>query len=106
MSPGDIEIIAPMIFATILTLTVAGVILLKPLSKQLGTLLEAMTRERNEPRLGEELDHMRDLLETMNGRLSLLEERQDFTDQLLQDPERRSLRLGGASRMTTEEEPG
>jgi hypothetical protein len=92
MGAAEIEIIAPMIFAIILTLTVAGVILLKPLSKQLGTLLEAMARERTEPQLGEEMGHMRSLLETIDARLALLEERQDFTDSLLQDPERRSRR--------------
>jgi hypothetical protein len=39
-------------------------------------------------------------LETTNARLTLLEERQDFTDALLQDPERRKLRLGKASEGT------
>jgi hypothetical protein len=96
MDPMQLEIIAPMVFAVILTLTIAGVILLKPLSKQLGNLLEAMAKERTEPQLGEELGHMRSLLETIDARLALLEERQDFTDALLQDPERRNLRLRGS----------
>jgi hypothetical protein len=104
MGAGELEIIAPLLMGVILILTVAGVILLKPLSKQLGTLLEAMARERSAPQVGEELGHMRDLLETINGRLSLLEERQDFTDAMLQDPERKSRRLGAASRERLEEE--
>ena len=86
----------------VLILAVSGVILLRPLSKQLGTLLEAMAKERTEPRLGEDLGHMRDLLETIDGRLSLMEERQDFTDALLQDPEKRNLRLGA----TPPDDPG
>ena len=83
MDPANIEIIAPMIFGTILTLTIAGVILLKPIANKLGYLLEAMAKEREGPRISEDLGHIRELLETMNGRLSLLEERQDFTDRML-----------------------
>jgi len=90
-----------MVFAVILTLTIGGVILLKPIANKLGTLLEAMAKERQEPRLSEEMGHIRELLETISGRLSLLEERQDFTDALLSDPERRKLRLKGS----TEEAP-
>jgi hypothetical protein len=95
MDPATIDIVAPMVVAIIFTLTVAGVILLKPISNKLGNLLEAMAEEKREPRAVEELTHIRELLETMNGRLSLLEERQDFTDALLNDPERRARRLTG-----------
>jgi hypothetical protein len=96
MGTGQLEILAPMVFAVILTLTIGGVILLKPIANKLGTLLEAMAKEKQEPRLTEDLGNIRELLETMNGRLSLLEERQDFTDALLNDPERRRLRLKGS----------
>jgi hypothetical protein len=95
MGTGQLEILAPMVFAVILTLTIGGVILLKPIANKLGVLLEAMAKERQEPKLTEELGHIRELLETMAGRLSLLEERQDFTDALLNDPERQKLRLKG-----------
>jgi hypothetical protein len=95
MGTGQLEILAPMVFAVILTLTIGGVILLKPIANKLGFLLEAMAKERQEPKLTEELGHIRELLETMNGRLSLLEERQDFTDALLSDPDRRRMRLKG-----------
>ena len=93
MDPASLELIAPMVIGIVLTLTVGGVILLRPIASKLGNLLEAMAKERTEPRIGEELERMRELLETMNGRLSLLEERQDFTDALLADPERRYPRL-------------
>ena len=95
MGIGQLEILAPMVFAVILTLTVGGVILLKPIANKLGVLLEAMAKERQEPRLTEDLSHIRDSLETMNGRLALLEERQDFTDALLNDPDRQRMRLKG-----------
>jgi hypothetical protein len=89
----DMEIIAPMLFAIILTLTIGGVILLKPIANKIGHLLEAMAKERSQPQLGEEIRHIRDLLETTNARLALLEDRQDFTEALLQDPEKRRARL-------------
>ncbi|MFC1574806.1 hypothetical protein ACFL3Z_01875 [Gemmatimonadota bacterium] len=95
MDPAQLELIAPMVFAVILTLTVAGVILLKPLSNKLGHLLEAMAKEKSEPQIGPDLERVHDILDTINGRLSLLEERQDFTDALLADPERRRFRLQG-----------
>jgi len=96
MGVGELEIIAPMIFATILTITVAGVILLKPLANKLGVFLEANSKEKQAPHLGHEIDQLRSLMETMDGRLSLLEERQDFTDALLTDPDRQRRRLGTA----------
>jgi hypothetical protein len=79
----DWEIVAPLIFSIILTLTIGGVILLKPLTSRLVELIEVMTREKGEGRLGRDVEHVRDLVETMNSRLALLEERQDFTDKLL-----------------------
>jgi len=98
MGTADLEILAPLIFAIILTLTVGGVILLKPIANKLGHLLEAMAKEKAEPKLGGDIDHIRDLLETMNARLALMEERQDFTDALLADPERQRLKPGGGGR--------
>ena len=97
MDPISLQVIAPMLVAIILILTVGGVVLLRPLSKRLGELLEAMARERERPQLGQEMERLREVLETMSGRLALLEERQDFTDALLADPDRRRLRPGAAT---------
>jgi len=102
MNPA-LETLAPLIFAIVLTLTIGGVILLKPIANKLGTLLEAMAKEKREPRLTEELVHIRDLLETMTGRLALLEERQDFTDALLNDPDRQRIRLKGKTEGSPQE---
>ena len=99
------DVLAPMIFLIILTVTIGGVILLKPISNKLGNLLEAMAEDRKEPRALEELTHIRELLETMNGRLNLLEERQDFTDALPNDPERRARRLARGPSNEGEEGP-
>lgn len=106
MGTEQLEIIGPMIFAIILTITIGGVILLKPIANKLGHLLEAMAKERSEPQLGAELGHIRDLLETTNARLSLLEERQEFTESLLADPERRRQRLAGRANSELPPDPG
>jgi hypothetical protein len=91
MDPSQPEIIASRVLGALLTVTVGGVILLRPMSKRLGDLLEAMARERQQPQVGEQLERVHDILDTIQGRLALLEERQDFTDQLLNDPERRRI---------------
>lgn len=91
MDPAVIELLAPMLVAVVLILTVGGVILLRPLSKRIGDLLEAMTDERKNPSLQEELHHIRGHLDTLGSRLSLLEERQDFQEKLLGASERTAL---------------
>ena len=77
------EFLAPMIVMVTLIVTTGGVVLLRPLTKRLVELLEATTREKANPQVQGDSDVMRDLLETMNSRLALLEERQDFTERLL-----------------------
>ena len=78
----DWEFIAPMIVGIVLILTVGGVFLLRPIAKRLGALLDVMVLEKTRTtsvdnrRLGETMD-------TINERLSLIEERQDFTERLI-----------------------
>ena len=67
-----------------LILTVAGVVLLRPLSHRLGALLEAMARERNQLQ-GKDDNRLRELLDAVEARVSLLEERQDFAEALQRD---------------------
>lgn len=74
--------VAPMVVAIVMFVVVGGVILLKPIANRVGFLLEAMAKEK-ESALGGDVGHIRDLMETMNARLQLLEERQDFTERLL-----------------------
>lgn len=78
----DWEIIAPMIATVVLILTVGGVLVLRPIAKRVADLLEVYARERQRGLEGD-VGQLRDILETMNARLQLLEERQDFTDRLL-----------------------
>jgi hypothetical protein len=75
-----------MLVLIVLILTVGAVSILRPLSKRVGDLLEAMARDRGRhgprpPVL--ESQNLRELLETMNNRLDRLEDRQDFTEALL-----------------------
>jgi hypothetical protein len=78
----DWENIAPMIVAVVLILTVGGVAVLRPIAKRISDLLELYARDRHSG-LENDVGQIRDLLETMNARLQLIEERQDFTDRLL-----------------------
>ncbi len=83
----DPEILAPLILTVVLTLTVGGVLLLRPIAKRLGDIVELMLRGKQEEAEGE-LRRMGDLLETVSARMALLEERQDFTERLLASPDR------------------
>ena len=74
--------IAPMVVGVVMTLTVGGVLILRPISKRVSDLLELYAREKSTGPTSE-LRHMRDTLETLDSRLRLIEERQDFTDKLL-----------------------
>jgi len=76
------EFIAPMVIMIVLTLTVGGVMVLRPIAKRIGDLLELYARDRQEGLEGD-VSQVRDLLETINARLHLMEERQDFTERLL-----------------------
>lgn len=76
------EHVAPMIVGVIFILTVGGVLVLRPIAKRIGDLLEAMAREK-QAGLENDVNHMRDMIESMNARLQLMEERQDFTERLL-----------------------
>lgn len=74
--------VAPMVVAVVFILTTGGVLLLRPIARRLGDILEIMAREKQDG-IQSDVGHIRDLLETMNARLQLLEERQDFTERLL-----------------------
>ena len=90
------EFIAPMIMTIVLILTVGGVMVLRPIAKRVGDLLEVYAKERQDGLQGD-VHHVRDLLETMNARLQLLEERQDFTERLLTDKTEKKPGIGDGS---------
>jgi len=90
------EFIAPMIMTVVFILTVGGVIVLRPIAKRVGDLLEVYAKQRQEGLEGD-VQQMRDLLETMNARLQLMEDRQDFTERLLTGPRKRTEEGGRGS---------
>lgn len=84
----DWDNVAPMIAVVAFILTTGGVLVLRPIAKRVGDLLEMMAREKQSG-LESDVGHIRDLLETMNARLQLMEERQDFTERLLAGEKRK-----------------
>jgi hypothetical protein len=80
--PIDWSEVAPMIVAVVGFITVGGVMVLRPIAKKAGDLMEVLAREKQSG-LQNDVGQIRDLLETMNARLALLEERQDFTERLM-----------------------
>ena len=79
-----LELIAPLIVAVTLILMVGAVILLKPLSKQGAALLEQMLKDRREGHTSNDVDHLTSSLATISERMRLLEERQSFTESLIE----------------------
>ncbi len=63
-------------------LTTGGVLVLRPIAKRLGLLLELMAKEKMRPP-SDDLRRLQQSLDTINERLSLIEERQDFTERLI-----------------------
>lgn len=80
--------VAPMIVLVVLILTIGGVILLRPISKRVSQLLDVYARERDSGQESE-LRRLREVVETLDARMRLVEERQDFTDKLLEGPSMR-----------------
>jgi hypothetical protein len=72
----------------VVALTIGGVILLRPVTRHLGKLLEAKAEERRalSGRAPEEWDRLFAALDGVMDRLQALEDRQDFTEKLLSRP--------------------
>lgn len=75
--------IAPMVVMVTGIVTTGGVLIFRPIAKRLAELLEAMTRERRLPDRGAEIAQLRELMQSIDARISLIEERQDFAEALL-----------------------
>ena len=86
MPPSDL---APFIIAITLTLSVAAVFILRPLTKRLGDVIELKARERQaRPQVSsEEIARVTHVVSRLADRIELLEERQDFAERLLSSRE-------------------
>jgi hypothetical protein len=84
MDPGDI---VPMVVIVTATVVTGGVLLLRPLARGLGDLVQLMIDERRARAApappAVETARVLDVLEGIETRLARLEERQTFTDALL-----------------------
>lgn len=76
-----IHTLAPVVVFVVGLVVVGGVLLLRPLSRQLGALLEAMALEKQRP--AEE--HLEGRLSVLEERVELIDERQAFMDRLPPD---------------------
>lgn len=79
-----LELLAPMIVTVTLILMIGAVILLRPLSKQGAALLEQMLKDRREGRTMNDLEHLTSAMANLSERMHLLEERQSFTESLIE----------------------
>lgn len=75
--------------------TTGAVLILRPISKRLGRLLEVMAESKLRPAppapAAADLSHIRELLMGIDNRISLMEERQDFAEAILSAGESRAL---------------
>ena len=82
MNSGDIVSLAVLVTGI---LTAGGVLILRPISRRLGALLEVMTQQKLRAAHSDPHDtaRIRELLTSIDSRLTLLEERQDFAEALM-----------------------
>lgn len=80
-----------------LFLSIAAVLIFRPISKKLGMLLEEMARDRRALRAGEgaQMERVTTLLERINTRLELVEDRLEFVERLSDSRARPRSRLTG-----------
>jgi hypothetical protein len=95
--PIDWNAVAPMIVAVVGTLTIGGVLVLRPIAKKAGDLMEALARDK-QAGLQNDVGQLRDILETMNARLTLMEERLDFTERLLAGQKKTDALMAGEAK--------
>ncbi|HKJ91844.1 MAG TPA: hypothetical protein VJ957_01695 [Longimicrobiales bacterium] len=76
-----------------LFLCIAAVLIFRPMTKRLGMLLEEMARDRRamrSPDSNGQMDRVVGLLENLNTRLDLMEDRMEFVERLSDSRPRRS----------------
>ena len=84
--------IAGMIFTLIFTVLVGGLILLYPLAKRLGLLIESKIQDKDAARatLASEAE-LKEMIRALESQIRLLVERQEFTEKLLGNREQQNL---------------
>jgi hypothetical protein len=77
------DVLAPMIVMCTLIVTTGGVLILRPISKRLGSYLDAATQARLRATPEADMARIHDALSSIDGRLNQIEERQDFAEALI-----------------------
>jgi hypothetical protein len=78
LAGGTVEALVPITFF----MSVAAVMILRPVTRKLGLLLEAMSRERMAGRNDDSARTLA-LMEQMARRMEMMEDRLDFTERLV-----------------------
>jgi hypothetical protein len=97
---GFMDEIAPMLVAISLIVTTGGVILLRPITRKLGSYLEVLAEERRralnqQPAVpAADTARLAAALERIEDRLANVEKNQDFTEKLLAEREPSQLHKG------------
>jgi hypothetical protein len=87
MGPWDPAVIGPIagaVMTVAIAFSVAGVMIFRPLTRQLGELLEQMRRDRQLRTQGADPARIAELMERILDRVERLEARQEFTEHVLQ----------------------
>jgi hypothetical protein len=79
----DPNALAGMVFTLLLAAMVGGFILLAPLSRRLGLLLEQKVNEKSQRMAASEVRQFMQRVELLEQEVRLIAERQSFTDELL-----------------------
>ena len=84
--------IAGMIFTLVLTVIIGGFILLFPLAKRLGLLIESKIQDKDAARqeLASE-NQLKEMIQGLETQIRALVERQEFTEKLLSHREQQNL---------------
>jgi hypothetical protein len=95
MNSGDIVILAVAITAI---LTTGGVLILRPIAKRIGALLDVVTQQKLKQANTDPYDlvRIRESLASIDGRLCTIEERQDFAEALISSGDTRLLSIQAA----------
>jgi hypothetical protein len=89
----NVEAVVEALIPITMFLSIAAVMILRPITRRIGMLLEAMARDREQARHVSVTDtRMLNLMEQMSKRLELMEERLDFTERLVASPRQDRLR--------------
>lgn len=89
----DVDAVAGMIFTLVLTCLIGGFILMLPISRRLGALLESKIEgeKRGAAPVTAEVTQLAEAVRSLETELRALKERQEFTENLLTTRERQKL---------------